>query len=574
MPSIPLTVYRLDSKAPLTQLLAETADVTTCEPLGRNSAEFSFSEALFAYVRSEPEPIPWLSLMRQHFADVPTMVAQSTRGVLMLRSSGSTYALPFGAGGGFLIDPTKIFRGWGRRIALNLLYDSTGQLIDNGTALRRGRRSQLGQGLVTDVQSSKAVPLDVLGFDSAQEILKSVTVAVPAKNGWGRYVEGADSFRLRWSGLSSALAELCADLDRAYNFLHYREHFAFIDDLRKVDDSSTLQNVWSETARLIRNKQLDGLGLSPSEPLDLAAAEFALFGVSGHPQRGGHALDDFGINEYCESLESLHSLASLAAQDFKKHRIRATSEGRILFEESLHSLLEGVVVYNGATYALNGGEVYAVSPSFVGDLDTFVDEIDADAATQLRLPNFRSVPMRQKAQKDGTTTPVRDELAYNQAVAVAHQGLCMDGKNVITVAKRTSPVELCDVLLPDREFVHCKLGTDSANLSHLFAQAVISAELLLDSQDFRKEARKRVREIARDAGVAHGPFDAVIPSKLMNGSQHMITLAIIDKKWGSASRTLKEASVVLPFFSKINLRLAIKRLRQRSFSVRIARVAR
>ncbi|WAS99580.1 DUF6119 family protein [Nannocystis punicea] len=204
-----------------------------------------------------------------------------------VRSPGSTYALPFGAGGSFLIDSTKISRGWGRRIALNLLYDSSGQLVDNGTALRRGLRSHLGQGLVTDVHASREVALDVLGFDSAQEILKSVTVAVPPKRGWGRYVEGADSFRLRWNGLSSALPKLCAELDRIYGLPHYANHFDFIDDLRKVDDGRTLHEAWAEAARLIM--LLERVGVEAREcaerPQSLVVVSRALITRSARPVR-------------------------------------------------------------------------------------------------------------------------------------------------------------------------------------------------------------------------------------------------------------------------------------------------
>jgi uncharacterized protein (TIGR04141 family) len=572
MPSTPLTIYRLDSKAPLEDLLAEGADVKFCAPLPRDISGFAASEVLFAYGQSELEPIPWLSLLRHHFAEVPPIKSQSTRGILLLRTSGSTYALPFGAGGNHLVDPTTIFRGWGRRIALNLLYDATGRLIDSGKALRRGRRSQLGEGLVTDVQAPKEVPLDVLGFDSTQEILKSVTVARPPKTGWGRYVDGADAFRLRWGGPFSNLPQLCAELDGLYALPHYEQHFDFIDHLRKVADAQTSQKVWAKVARMIKANDVDGLGFSPSRPVDLISSQFALLGVTDRAQKGGHPLEEFSVDAYHALLKSLHSVAALDANQLKKHRLRFLPEDGDLFEESVKDLLEGIVVIAPKTYALHGGEVYEVSRDFLGELDAFVDDIDANAATTLKLPSFKAVPLRQQLNDDGTTEMVLDELAYNQAAARAQQGLCMDGQNVITVAKRTSPVELCDVLLPGHELLHAKRGTESGPLSHLFAQAATSAELLLDSSDFRLASRKRIREVARDANMGPAKFEALIPSKLVNGSNHVITLVIIANKWLTKSRALKPASETLPFFSKINLRSAVKRLRQRSFTVRIARV--
>ncbi|WP_434419968.1 DUF6119 family protein [Nannocystis pusilla] len=572
MPSTPLTIYRLDSAAPLRDLLVEGAEVKFCAPLPRDISGFAASEVLFAYGQSELEPIPWLSLLQHYFAEIPSIKSQSTRGILLLRSAGSTYALPFGAGGTHLIDPPTIVRGWGRRIALNLLYDDTGRLIDNGKALRRGRRSQLGEGLVTEVQAPKEVPLNVLGFDSTQEILKSVTVARPPKKGWGRYVDGADALRLRWGGPFSNLPQLCSELDGLYALPHYEQHFDFIDHLRKVADTQTLQKVWAKVARMIKANDVDGLGLSPSRPVDLISSQFALLGVTDRAQKGGHPMEEFSVDAYHALLKSMHSLAALDANELKKHRMRFIPEDGALFEESIKDLLEGIVVIAPRTYALHGGEVYEVSRDFLGELDTYIDDIDADAASTLKLPNFKTVPLRPRVDDDGTTVMVRDELAYNQEAARTQQGLCMD-RQMITVAKRTSPVELCDVLLPGHELLHAKRGTESGPLSHLFAQAATSAELLLDSGDFRLASRKRIREVARDAKVSPANFEALIPPKLVNGSNHVITLVIIASTWLTKSRALKPASETLPFFSKINLRAAVKRLRQRSFTVRIARVS-
>lgn len=57
-----------------------------------------------------------------------------------------------------------------------------------------------------------------------------------------------------------------------------------------------------------------------------------------------------------------------------------------------------------------------------------------------------------------------------------------------------SSIEVCDILTKDKELIHVKKNGSSSNLSHLFNQAAVSGETLLDSK-FRKEANNKISKI-------------------------------------------------------------------------------
>jgi uncharacterized protein (TIGR04141 family) len=104
-----------------------------------------------------------------------------------------------------------------------------------------------------------------------------------------------------------------------------------------------------------------------------------------------------------------------------------------------------------------------------------------------------------------------------------------------------SRVELCDVLTTDGKFIHIKPYSSSATLSHLFNQAVVSAELLLSDNDFFLKANHKIAELTANQDFL-----------LSQGSKPSVILAIISDR--------DEPRPHIPFFSKVALRYTYRRL--------------
>jgi uncharacterized protein (TIGR04141 family) len=148
--------------------------------------------------------------------------------------------------------------------------------------------------------------------------------------------------------------------------------------------------------------------------------------------------------------------------------------------------------------------------------------------------------------------PSQDEGAYNEAAAKQIGGLCLDGKTVgISGPDR---IEICDLLAKDGYFIHVKKRSRSSTLSHLFAQGVTSAELLLDDDEFRQEAAKKV------AGIGAG-FKSAIPKK--RGEREKIKVAYVVLSRGQRP----DKPYGLPFFSLVSMKTATERLRRAGIEV-------
>jgi uncharacterized protein (TIGR04141 family) len=129
-------------------------------------------------------------------------------------------------------------------------------------------------------------------------------------------------------------------------------------------------------------------------------------------------------------------------------------------------------------------------------------------------------------------------------------------RNTITLPGRTA-IEPCDLFSNAGHFVHVKRRKrGSAPLSHLFAQSVVSATLLLQEQQYRHEVRVRVENLRPGFGalIAEPPA----------ASSHPVVLALMT----DAGRTGNVADE-LPFFTKVFLRQNVRVLRAMGFAVHL-----
>ena len=125
----------------------------------------------------------------------------------------------------------------------------------------------------------------------------------------------------------------------------------------------------------------------------------------------------------------------------------------------------------------------------------------------------------------------------------------MDKKTVKMTGMGRSSIEVCDVLTHDKKLIHVKKNGGSSYLSHLFNQASVSGEILLDV-NFRNEVNKKIEKniFPRD----------FIPN------DYTIVLAIITNSNVDRPK--------IPFFSKVSVQYAIDGLKRKGYNVEIKNI--
>ena len=219
----------------------------------------------------------------------------------------------------------------------------------------------------------------------------------------------------------------------------------------------------------------------------------------------------------------------------KRRQIRAVSANDDVIDVwPLYRCLYCEIDLDNNTYLLTNGKWYRVGSQFLERVNTAYADMPVSS---LELPNYKD----------------KSEGAYNTRIAAELPGqfALLDQRFIMCDGPRDK-VELCDLYSRDKKFVHVKrYAGASAPLSHLFAQAVVAGTLFRRDIDFRQKANALL-----PAGL--GRITASPSAK-----EYEIVLAV-----ASTSKN----PLVLPFFSRVNLRNVRDRLEDQGYSVSLLKI--
>jgi uncharacterized protein (TIGR04141 family) len=121
-------------------------------------------------------------------------------------------------------------------------------------------------------------------------------------------------------------------------------------------------------------------------------------------------------------------------------------------------------------------------------------------------------------------------------------------RKVITIGGSRSSVEFCDLFTNDKKLIHVKKYGGSSVLSHLFQQGVVSGELFISDIKFRKDVNDKLS----DPYKLNNPIDRPDPT------EYEVCYAIMSDVPGDLH---------IPFFSKVVMKNAVKRLQAYGYKV-------
>ena len=197
--------------------------------------------------------------------------------------------------------------------------------------------------------------------------------------------------------------------------------------------------------------------------------------VDGFCYKKKYDEDDFipelDIKHFLKNLKPLNDYDA-----FKKEKIHvrfASTNQNIQWR--VHKCLTYETDYKDSRYIFTSGRWYKIETNF---FNTVVDYI-------------KTIPI---SSFDFPPCDVQNEAEYNNKFTKIKDCYVLD-KMLVKCEFARTPIEPCDILTKDLQFIHVKQKHNSAALSHLFSQCKISAESLIKDEGFRKaiveEARKR-----------------------------------------------------------------------------------
>ena len=373
--------------------------------------------------------------------------------------------------------------------------------------------------------------------------------------GFGRFLLRQGSFERNY-GLRVALNAIYPKHVQGQKFaperLQIEKHskrvpreFAWIDNIFPVRESTFIEALRTRVLEMVRSDKVEGLDLAPPELVEWGDIDH--FEFSFAPDE---PFADPSIDAYVGALQKRDRLTSLTLSQLTlSHRLIAfDAEDQEIDSWTVFRSLSGELEHHSPTYILSEGDFYEVKGDYMTELDVALDKV---AEFTTNLPDSK---------------PKWSEDRYNKEAAGLPGNFLLD-KKTVKLTRRTSAIEVCDVLSSGRELIHVKRKLNSSLLSHLFAQGLVSADLLLMNEEFRKKVRQRIAELEKERHIGDR-FSRLFPiNRGITASSFTVVYAII-ADWKGKSLAQR-----LPFFSKVNLRRTVQDLTRMGYGVAHKRIS-
>lgn len=507
-------------------------DVSDLDQLQRKAGyrELKPSEALpfpcVAWVQANrPTPPKWTPWLETAFSvGALHLKNQSNSFVLFLKVDKRIFAITFGHGLG-AIERSLIEPDFGLRVTLNEVDPGALDMVDTRRVDRvsRQRRTHLNAGRGVgefDISTELDWFQKVSGRPLSTELTKKMV--------------GADSLKLSMQCTVAELGEHCRTFLKQYRRRQYKKHFGFIDHLRPLKSRDPL-------LPLLEDALVGLLTAGSHEGLAVAFPEMPNEQVLTWSLSQGHRLKEFEDFDIAQVFAFLDAHPEVPRVPQKIWVRGYNSEGeQLTAKDNLHLYLVAQVEHQGATYMLSLGQWFRVDTDYIAKVRRQVRALP-DITAKLQLPKWSHAFKR--------------EGQYNQYVGQTKNWLVLDAKPFYPES-HTGKMEVCDLLSPNRDFIHVKDMKDSATLSHLFGQGSVSAIV------FRRESAHadKVREHFHDHYGSANDFER------MKGVPRVV-YAIATSRPGSLADTLF-------FFSVVNLLEHVKTVQMAGFNVALCRIER
>jgi len=447
--------------------------------------------------------------------------SESVRALLVVNIENRLFAFTFGHGRSML-KSFMLERGFGLRVTLNLGDSEQIKSIDKSTLEKVS--------LNTRSQTSKNTSVNDFDFEFDQEILKSICAVVEDEDTENpEVVSGCDSVSINTEIELDTFPDLAKRLLVAYQDDKYQEKYPWVDFIQSVSDPEILQQLNDEMLNLVNNEKFDNVWISPPEVIDYS--DFSGFVYNARKGRPPCFHSDLDLSIY---IAQSTIRKPITIEVLKRREIfKFNAEERNVDGWPVFHCMNCELVLNGETYILNDGKWYRIDSEFSDAVNSFFNSLNK---CQIDFPPYCGM-------KEGE---------YLRKIADGENFALLD-QQWIYPKGTGNKIEFCDLISQCDAFIHVKKYGSSSVLSHLFSQASVATDFLMNDPSVQEQVNRHLEETY--LSIKFNSEDS--PRK------YRIVLAIMQKNAGDLH---------LPFFSKVNLRHHARRLINMGFKVELAKI--
>lgn len=473
----------------------------------------------FVYEDSHPRPPAWITNFFgsafQASLPLTTSSAKALYVVPIGKGKGTLYfAIAFGSGRHLLKVGVPEGR-FGLKVVLNSVAQDSFRSIDKTTLGSIPKHSR--------EQMSRNVAPGEFGIDIEQDLISAVT-AKSNEPRLGNVVTGKDALSISVPVNRDNIREFLSLCLSRYRSTAYKKDFDWIDQIAEIRDGVLEDQLNVKLVDRINQRQLENIWMAVPEIVDWGS----ISGFRHVRAKRAKVREDLTLEEFLEECPN----GSLTLEKLKTDHIFAigTEKDEPVAKWSALECTYAEIDHQRRKYILNNGKWYKIAPSFAEEVE---EDFTRMTESMLNLPDYQG----------------GNELDYNtDAAAQLGNAWCMD-QQMIIYGGGHNRIEFCDILTADHKLIHVKKYGGSSVLSHLFSQGAVSGELFVSDRTFREKLNPQLPRGQKLAGQgANRP----------NAADYEIVYAIISESQNPLN---------IPFFSKVSLRTARRRLSSFGFRV-------
>jgi uncharacterized protein (TIGR04141 family) len=464
----------------------------------------------------EGRPPSWVDFFKPFVTNDDVGDVRSSSAVLLVPVYRRWAAVTFGQGR-HLLSPDAFEDRFGLKVALNCIDERKIRSIDKQTFDAIASH--------TVEQASQEANAREFGFDIERDMLRAVT-GTPRHPDYGIRLTGMDSLSTVVRIELNELHDLLDSYHMKFFDDSYRLSFPWVDQIQQVTDQGLEDSLNEAVIKLIRKHELNHCWLAVPDMIDWSIISgFRYSTADKRPQ-----YDDIHLGTF---LRALMNPVEISLSNLRQRRVFCMGHNdEIIKSWSVFNCLYCELDHADKSYVLNAGNWYSLEHDFVRTINE----------------SFARVPMYPGSFLDFDDD---SEAHYNERLVRNNsETYCLMDRQL---TYRGGPIEFCDVFSKNKELIHVKRYGESATLSHLFCQGVVSAEFFQMDKDYRRLVQQKLP----------AAFRKLIHEDRPKSEEYHVIYAII-------SRSNK--NLTMPFFSRVGIRHAIRRLEGLGYSVSLAKI--
>lgn len=488
------------------------------------------NNAVFYHRNSHNNAPKWLQYFFKDSLGVVNIFSASSKGILLVPISYENHTRIFGIAFWY---GNKMFLSWATEERFGI--KTALGVVDPNSLRKIAKKNMSLAPKDTSEQLSKTGSIYDFWLDIEQDLVNSITGNVlSAERVFWKVVTGWDALSVSVEVDISSITSFLTTCYSKYVSWAYKENFWWIDQVQEVKNPVLIEELNTKLVENIKNDSLENTWMAVPEVIEWEKVEGFRYLQEWNPG----LFDDINLHEFLSLLTDVQK-SQMEVTFLKWFEVFgiSTENQEVIHDWSVYQCIYSEIQVSQRTFLLSNGKWYEIQNDFAEEINSYFSNFLSQGCP-VALPSCHN----------------ENENDYNERVCAenATELICLD-RNLIRHGWGNSSIEACDIYTQGKTFIHVKNYGGSSVLSHLFNQGVVSWELFASEYEFREKLNDKLSE----------SFRIPNPNSRPPIAEYRVVFAIIS----TSSHSLN-----IPFFSKVSLKNAKRRLEGYGYKVSLLKI--